>query len=146
MKKIISLLLALIMAFSVVTVAFATGEGADAETTAAAPADGETTDDPADGEEAEDPEAEPEQDFGDLQWIMDLPFWTAKSGLKIAKIAFKLVSVYLTIAKIFGLVEEDMDDILLNAILDLIESTQNGEEVPEESTTAPEETTAPAAA
>lgn len=140
MKKIISLLLALIMAFSVVTVAFAAGEGADAETTAAAPAGDETTDAPADGEEAEG-----EQDFGDLQWIMDLPFWTAKSGLKIAKIAFKLVSVYLKVAKIFGLVEEDMDDILLNAILGLIESTQNGEAAPEESTTAPEETTAPAA-
>lgn len=141
MKKLISLLLALIMTFSVVTVAFATGEGADAETTTAAPAGDETTDAPADGEEAEG-----EQDFGDLQWIMDLPFWTAKSGLKIAKIAFKLVSVYLTIAKIFGLVEEDMDDILLGAILDLIESSQNSEEVPEESTTVPEETTTAAVA
>lgn len=136
MKKIISLFLALLMAFSVVTVAFATeGDPAvDPETTVAS-GDEETTA-PEDEEGA--------TDFGDFQWIMDLPFWTAKSGLKIAKVAFKLVSVYLKIAKVFGLVEEDMDDMILGAIMDLITKTENGEEVPEETTAAT--TTAPAVA
>lgn len=137
MKKIISLLLALIMTFSVVTVAFATeGEAAD-ETTTVASEEGTTL--PEEGEETEG-----EQDFGDLQWIMDLPFWTAKSGLKMAKIAFKLVSVFLKVGKIFGLVEKDMGDMLLEAILGLIESSQNGEEVPDETTTLAPTTTAAA--
>lgn len=135
MKKIISLLLALLMTFSVVTVAFAEGtEETTAPTETTAPATEE-------GEEGE----EGATDFGDLQWIMDLPFWTAKSGLKLAKVAFKLVSVYLTVAKIFGLVDKDMGDMLLEAIIGLIESSQNGEEVPEETTVAPETTAAVAA-
>lgn len=134
MKKILSVLLAILMAFSAVTVAFATDAGSDETTTVAA--DEEATA-PVEGEEGT-------QDFGDLQWILDLPFWTAKSGLKIAKIAFKLVTVYLKVAKIFGLVEKDMGDMLLEAILGLIEDSQNAEEVPEETTVAPEVTTAAA--
>ena len=131
MKKIISLFLALLMIFSVATVAFATAE----DTTA--PADVEATA-PAEDEEGT-------QDFGDLQWIMDLPFWTAKSGLKIAKIAIKLVAVYLKVGKIFGLVDQDMGDMLMSAILDLIAKNESGEDV-EETTVAPVETTAAAAA
>lgn len=115
MKKIISLFLALLMAFSVVTVAFAEGE-ADAETTTVVNVD-DTTAAPEEGE----------TDFGDLQWILDLPFWTVKSGLKIAKIAFKLVSVYLTVAKIFGIVDKDMSDMLLEAIVELIKNSQESE-------------------
>ncbi len=132
MKKLISLLLAVLMAFSFVTVSFAT-EG-EVETTVAAE---EETTAPAEGEEGA-------TDFGDLQWIMDLPFWTAKSGLKIAKIAIKLVAVYLKVAKIFGLVEEDMGDMLMKAIIDLVTKTENGEEVPETTTVAPETTVAAA--
>ena len=136
MKKIISLLLALLMTFSVVTVAFAEGtEETTAPTETTAPAT----------DEGEEGEAEGETEFGDLQWIMDLPFWTAKSGLKMAKVAFKLVSVFLKVGKIFGLVDKDMGDMLLEAIIDLIESSQNGEEVPEETTVAPETTAAAAA-
>ena len=131
MKKIISLFLALLMAFSVVTVAFAT-DGTDA------PAQETETTAPAEGEETTDEEGT--QDFGDLQWIMDLPFWTAKSGLKIAKVAVKLVAVYLKVAKIFGLVEKDMDDMLLEAIYDLIAKNESGE-APEETTTVAPETT-----
>ncbi len=131
MKKIISLFLALLMIFSVATVAFATAE----DTTA--PTDVEATA-PAEDEEGT-------QDFGDLQWIMDLPFWTAKSGLKIAKIAIKLVAVYLKVGKIFGLVDQDMGDMLMSAILDLIAKNESGEDV-EETTVAPVETTTAAAA
>ena len=111
MKKIISLLLALLIAFSAVTVAFAT----EAETTA--PETSTTA--PAEGEESIIP------DLGEFNWILDLPFWTVGPAFKFAKIAFKLVSAYLKVAKIFGLVDQDMEDMILDVLLSLI----NGEEI-----------------
>lgn len=119
MKKIISLFLALLMAFSFVTVSFAE-ETTAPETTA-----------PAEGGALGD------LDLGEYDWILDLPFWTVGPALKFAKIAFKLVSAYLKVAKIFGLVDQDMTDMLLGVISDMIKNSQNGG-----STEAPEETTA----
>lgn len=140
MKKLLSVLLAILMAFSAVTVAFATDAEADATTTEAA-VDEEATA-PVEGEEGE----EGEQDFGDLQWILDLPFWTVGPAFKFAKIAFKLVNAYLKVAKIFGIVDKDMGDMLVDIISDMIKNSQNGEEAPEESTTvAPVVTTTAAA-
>ena len=134
MKKIISLLLALLMAFSVVTVAFANGD----ETTAEQP--DTTLSDENNTNEEETPEGS--IDLGEFQWILDLPFWTVGPALKFAKIAFKLVSAYLKVAKIFGLVEQDMDDMILGAILDMIENSQNAENGEEVTTTvAAEEST-----
>ena len=122
MKKIISLFLALLIAFSFVTVSFAE-ETTAPETTA-----------PAEGGALGD------LDLGEYDWILDLPFWTVGPALKFAKIAFKLVSAYLKVAKIFGLVDQDMTDMLLGAITDMIKNSQNGgsTEVPEETTTAPD--------
>ena len=122
MKKIISLFLALLMAFSFVTVSFAE-ETTAPETTA-----------PAEGGALGD------LDLGEYDWILDLPFWTVGPALKLAKIAFKLVSAYLKVAKIFGLVDQDMTDMLLGVISDMIKNSQNGgsTEVPEEPTTAPD--------
>ena len=128
MKKVISLLLALLMAFSFMTVASAE------ETTAEAPETTESTD------------ILPEGALGEYDWILDLPFWTVGPALKFAKIAFKLVSAYLKVAKIFGLVDQDMTDMLLGAITDMIKNAQNGENVETETTTQAPETTAPAAA
>ena len=124
MKKIISLLLALLMAFSVVTVAFAEGD-----TTVDLP---EISEDNGDKEEG----VESIIDLGEYQWILDLPFWTVKPALKFAKIAFKLVSVYLKVGKIFGVVEQDMDDIILGAISDLIDSSLNSENADDSTTDA----------
>ncbi len=120
MKKVISLLLAILMAFSLVTVAFATeGEAATPETSDVAPEGGN------EGSEGESEEAP--VDLGEYQWILDLPFWTVGPALKFAKIAFKLVSAYLKVAKIFGLVDQDMGDMILGAIVDMIENSQNAE-------------------
>ncbi len=138
MKKIISILLAMLMMFSLVTVAFAEtdlpAEGTDTEETTPAP---------------EAPEAGNESiipDLGEFNWILDLPFWTVGPALKFAKIALKLVSVYLKVAKIFGFVEKDMDDYIIDIIEDMIKNAQNNGTA-EEETTAPETaTTAPAAA
>lgn len=140
MKKVISLLLAVLMMFSVCTVAFAetSAEGEGQTTTEAVPDDGTgDTETPAEGEE-ETP------DLSDVQWILDLPFWTVKAGSKVAKVAAKLVIVYLKVAKIFGLVEKDAMDYVIEFILNALEN----QETPEETTTvAPaEETTAPVAA
>lgn len=132
MKKIISLLLALLMAFSVVTVAFA-----ESDTTVDLPEISEDNGTEGEGEESS-------IDLGEYQWILDLPFWTVKPALKFAKIAFKLVSVYLKVGKIFGVVEQDMDDIILGAISDLIDSSLNSENA--EDTTVEPETTAAVAA
>lgn len=130
MKKVISLLLAVLMAFSVVTVAFATeGDTAAEPETTLAP---EVSEDEAEGEE-------PVLDLGEYQWILDLPFWTVGPALKFAKIALKLVNVYLKVAKIFGIVDKDMGDMIMEAILDMIENSQNAEngEAEEPSTEAP---------
>ena len=114
MKKIIALILALIMTFSMGTVAFAQEDTAPADdTSAAAPEEG------ADEEEA-----------GDFDWLLDLPFWTVKPALKIAKIALKFAKVYVKLGVIFGFV--DKDDII-GQIEDLIAGANNGEEAPESS-------------
>ena len=95
MKKIISLLLALIMAFSMCTVAFATDgatEGDDITTNQ--PAEGETTD-------------EEDSLLGEYDWILDLPFGTVKPALKIAKIVLKLAKVYLKLGFVFGFIDKE---------------------------------------
>ncbi len=130
MKKIISLLLALVMVFSITTVAFAE------DTTVQDP---ETTTEATEGE-TEGEEKDP------LQFLLDLPFWTVKPMFKFAKIALKLVKVYVKIAVIFGII--DKNDII-GQIEDLIADNMNGGAEGEDVTDAPtgeEETTVPQAA
>lgn len=136
MKKIISILLALIMIFSVTTVAFA----ADEEATTP-PATEETT--PAEGEEGETTEEEPL--LGEYDWILDLPFGTVKPALKVAKIALKFFKVYLKLGLIFGWVDkEEFAQQISDFIKSLIGDAQPEDTTPED--TVPEETTvAPAA-
>ncbi len=102
MKKFIALVLALLTIFSMSTVAFAEGE-------ADVPADTETT-------------APVEDGAGDLQWILDLPFWTVGPAFKFAKIALKLVKVFLKIAAVFGVVDTDA---ILAEIIDMIANAEN---------------------
>lgn len=129
MKKIISILLALIMAFSMCTVAFATDGATEG--------DDITTNQPAEGEN--DGEADgSEEEAGDFDWLLDLPFWTVKPALKIAKIALKLVKVYVKLGVIFGFV--DKNDII-GQIEDLIAGAMGNEEAPEVQEPAPEEGT-----
>lgn len=94
MKKLIALVLALLMAFSACVVAFA----ADAE----APAESETT-------------AAAEDDGFNIE---DLPFWTLKPGLKVAKIALKLAKVFLKLALIFNAtgVAEKIQEFIKNLL------------------------------
>ncbi len=120
MKKVISILLAVLMMFSLVTVAFAE------ETTAP------DVSEPTVEEEA------PVVDLGEYDWILDLPFWTVGPALKFAKIALKLVNVYLKVAKIFGLVDKDLSDYIMDAIIGMIKDAESGNQ-----TEAPEETTVP---
>lgn len=127
MKKFLALVLALIMTFSVATVAFAT----DSETPAAP--DTETTTAPSD---------EAIGEAGSLDWILDLPVWTLKPGSKVIMIALKLVKVVVKIAMAFGII--DAGDII-DQIMDIINGNTNAPT--EEETTAPADlTTAPAAA
>ena len=129
MKKVISLLLAVLMTFSFVTVAFAEDAAAPEDVEATAPAEGE-------GNFTDN------IDLGEYQWILDLPFWTVGPALKFAEIALKLIRVYLKVGKIFGLVEKDMDDMIIEAIKGMIENSQNaenGEADVEEATTLPAE-------
>ena len=136
MKKIISLFLALLMAFSFVTVSFAE-ETTAPETEATAPAEGSDKTDDALGNLG--------IDLGEYDWILDLPFWTVGPAFKLAKIAFKLVSAYLKVAKSFGMVDQDMEDMIIGAITDMIKNAESGENVETETTEAPA-TTAEAAA
>ena len=92
MKKIIALLLALIMAFSMGTVAFAEGEALPEEDT--------TTEDGGIVDDIEDA-------LGEYDWILDLPFGTVKPALKIAKIVLKLAKVYVKLGFVFGFVDKE---------------------------------------
>ncbi len=125
MKKIISILLAVLMMFSLVTVAFAES---------APPAEGTENSTPVEGEEGTESII---PDLGEYNWILDLPFWTVGPALKFAKIALKLVNVYLKIAKIFGLVEKDMGDYIIDLLKGMIEDAQNGGQTEEPTTEAP---------
>ncbi|MBQ1243851.1 MAG: hypothetical protein IIX98_05670 [Clostridia bacterium] len=109
MKKFIALLLALLMTFSVATVAFA--EETVPETT---------------------PEAgtSEEIDLGEFQWILDLPLWTAKPLLKVAKIALKFVKVYLKISAVFNNIPDEVVDGVEQAIKDIIAKNEKPETAP----------------
>lgn len=125
MKKFLSLVLALIMAFSVVTVAFAT------DTSEVEP---DTTTTAASSEDAEG--------AGSLDWLLDLPVWTLKPGSKVLKIALKLVKVVVKIAMAFGIIDAgDIIDQIMGMINGNTNTPDNGD-----TTTAAPETTAAAAA
>ncbi len=136
MKKIIALVLALIMTFSVATVAFATeGEATAPETETTVPAEGET-------EEEGSITDDLDEMLGEYKWILDLPFGTVKPALKIAKIALKLVLVYVKICRVFNLDPMETAQGIIEWIGDLA-----AEYAPaEDETEGTEETTAPAAA
>ena len=109
MKKIMALLLAVLMIFSVTTVAFATDD-----TAAEVPAEGETT----------------EIDLGEFSWLLDLPLWTVGPGLKIAKIALKFVKIYLKLSSLVGKIPESVADEIERVILETIEKSQQAETTP----------------
>lgn len=126
MKKFLALVLALIMTFSVVSVAFATeGEVAAPDQETTAPAEGE------DGKVSD----ELDEMLGDYAWILDLPAESLKPAFKIAKIALKFVKVYYKICGVFGIDPADGIAMIMDFIggLDL----GNKEPAPEEATTAP---------
>lgn len=115
MKKIIALLLALIMTFSMGTVAFAQ------ETTEELPPVAEDTNDEAEG-------SEEESILGEYDWILDLPFGTVKPALKIAKIVLKLAKVYVKLGLIFGIIDKEA---FMQQIGDFIGGLIGSEEAPE---------------
>lgn len=142
MKKIIALLLALMMTFSVATVAFATeaeAPEADTETTA-----------PEAPEEDKPVSDQLDEMLGEYDWILDLPFGTVKPALKIAKIALKFLKVYLKICDVFHLDPMDTAKAILDYVGGVLEDNGveipgTGEEAPEEAPAEPETTAAAAA-
>ena len=110
MKKFIALLLAILMTFSVATVAFA-AEG--------------TTDAPAGEDNALG------VDLGEFSWILDLPLWTAKPLLKIAKIALKFVKVYFKLSELVGNIPDGVADQLEQIIKDTIAKAEQDSAEPE---------------
>lgn len=113
MKKVISLFLALLMLFSVATVAFAAGNDTDDPVPVGGPQDpaGETPDTPpvdAQDEGADNTAEEPAKEDTDvLEQIQDIPVAPAKAVLKVGKIVLKLVKVFVKLGLKFGLIDSD---------------------------------------
>lgn len=126
MKKIIALLLALLMTFSVATVAFAADDVVADESTTA----------PAEGEETTDEENALGIDLGEFSWILDLPLWTAKPLLKVAKIALKFVKIYFKFSELIGNIPDGVADQLEQIIKDTIEKAEQESAEPEATTAA----------
>ena len=119
MKKIIALFLALIMTFSLASVAFAT-EGEVAPEAPETEADGSIVD-------------SAEELLGEYSWILDLPAGSLVPALKIAKIALKFVKVYIKICAAFGLDPMDTAKFIFDYIGGVVE--ENKDKIPE--STAP---------
>lgn len=111
MKKIIALLLALIMTFSLAAVAFAT-EGGEGEAPEAAPADKTVIE-------------QAEELLGEYSWILDLPAGTIVPALKIAKIALKFLKVYIKICDVFGLDPIETGKFLFDYIAKVVEENKD---------------------
>ena len=107
MKKVIALVLAIIMTFSIGVVAFAEDEAPAEPTTVVE----ETT------EEQFDP--------------MKLPAWLIPVALKVGKIALKIAKVFVKIATIFGII--DSGD-LVEKITSFIDGLQKPDTTPETAT------------
>ena len=108
MKKVIALVLAIIMTFSIGVVAFAEDEAPAEPTTVV--------------EEATEEQFDP----------MKLPAWLIPVALKLGKIALKLAKVFVKIATVFGIL--DSGD-LVEKITSFIEGLQKPETTPETATT-----------
>ncbi len=140
MKKIIALLLALIMTFSVATVAFATDAEApetnSGEVAPEAPEEGKLSDKLGDL-------------LGEYEKLLDLPFGVVKPALKIAKIALKFLKVYLKICDVFHLDPMKTAQFIFDYVGGVLEDNGvqipgTGEEAPEEAPAEPETTAAAA--
>lgn len=83
MKKLISILLAILMIFSITTVAFAES--------------GDVNEDVTVTDNADD----------DSSSIDDVPAWALKVGPKFAKVILKIVKIFVKIAMALGLIDTD---------------------------------------
>lgn len=124
MKKIIALLLAVVMTFSLGTVAFAADAGADETTSVSTENDAPTAPEENDG--VADDKTKEEAPAGELDWLLDLPFWTVGPALKFAKIALKLVKVYVKLAIIFGIIDKDEITDQIGSMIEDAIAQQNG--------------------
>ena len=113
MKKIISVFLAIVMIFTVTTIAFAAEDPTDEPTV----------------DESTTVESE-ETTGGILDNVEDLPLWTVKVGLKVGKVIIKIVAVIVKVGMALGLIDSDE---LLQKVKDMFGG--NTDEVPEETTT-----------
>ena len=124
MKKLIAVLLAVLMMFSVVTVAFAEGEADDTTTTAAAEENSNAALDSI-----------IKLLIGDGS-IENMPVGTAKAGLKIAKVFLKLAKAFIKVGDALGLIDGD------KIFLDLVNNVAGMFNTGEEEAPAPEGTAA----
>ena len=137
MKKVISILLAVLMLFSTATVAFAAEETVTDAPVVDAPVEGEG--------EATDEEPKAPESAEDLLAMIEGMSWTEiKFALKIAKIAAKLV---LVLDKLGFVDLTPIKTAILDMAWDLIKDYVNQNQAEEETTVADETTTeAPAVA
>lgn len=134
MKKFISLLLAVLMLFSMTTVAFAEGETTTAPAEDSSVAEGETNDNPLIDMDEE----------AITEYLENMTFAEAKAMFKIAKIAVKIALVLDKLGFIdLSPIKNAILDMAWGMIKDFVEDQTTTEE---ETTVENVETTVPAAA
>ena len=134
MKKLISVLLAVLMVFSVVTVAFAAeGEGAGEEPTTQAAEENKNA--------AFD--AIVKALIGD-GGIENIPVGTAKAGIKVAKVVLKLAKAFIKVGDALGFIDGDKIFLdLVNSVAGML--NKGNDETPAEPASEPTSAEAPAA-
>ena len=120
MKKILSILLALVMIFTMTTIAFAAGED--------------------DSNEPDVSVSENEDDTTKGSGLEDIPLWQVKVGAKVGKVIVKIVIAFVKVGLALGIIDSDE---LIQKVKDMFGITDEDSSEP---TTAAPTAEAPAVA
>ena len=112
MKKFISILLAVLMMFTIATTAFAGDDDPATSPDTSETGGNNNTQEPGNNDDTQTPDnqedaSDDEGGLNDLlDTIKDMPVWEVKAGAKVAKIFAKLAKAFLKVAMAFGIIKK----------------------------------------